>query len=162
MSEDQPTKAHDHELWVSVARAAADRMIERHNQMIATYGLTNDSVQYYWSTDDATIVWSRAGEEFLRGRITSIGSVNAEKQTWLWSWANRSVPPAALGNIADVRRYGMEQNFPLLVWPGFQSDQEPVYQATMVALDILGADGLWRDYVDGLEMVFAVHDLQPS
>jgi hypothetical protein len=32
----------------------------------------------------------------------------------------------------------------------------------MVALDILGAEGLWRDFTDGLEIVFGVHDLQPS
>jgi hypothetical protein len=163
MSEEQPQKAHDHDLWMSVAHAAAARVTERHRAMIEKCGLTSGSgVQYHWSTDDASIVWSRAGVEFLRGRITSIGSVNGAQQTWLWSWANESVAPAALGNIADVRRYGIEHNFPLLVWPSFRSDQEPVYQATMVALDVLGADGLWRDHTNSLELVFAVTDLQPS
>jgi hypothetical protein len=146
-------------MWVSVAGDAAGRVLERHGRMIAKYGLTS-GVKYHWSTDDAVIAWSRDGAEFLRGSITSLGSVNAAKQSWLWSWANPSVPPAALGNIEAVRRFGEEHNFPLLYWPSFQSDQAAVDQATMVALDILSADGLWRDFTGGLEMVFAVHDLQ--
>ena len=154
--------APDHDQWVAVAHAAADRVRERQDRMIATYSLTSGDVQYQWSTDEATISWSRAGREFLRARITAIGSVDAVKQTWLWSWANESVPAPALGNITDVRRYGEQHNFPLLVWPSFRSDQEPVSQATMVAVDVLRADGLWRDVAGDLEIVFAVHELQPA
>jgi hypothetical protein len=162
MSTERSGTSHDHDRWVAVAQAAADRVRERHHRMIATHNLTSGDVQYHWSTDEATISWSRAGREFLRGRITSIGSVDAVKQTWLWSWANESVAAPALGNITDVRRYGEQHDFPLLVWPSFRSDQEPVSQATMVAVDILGAEGLWRDFAGDLEIVLAVHELQST
>jgi hypothetical protein len=154
-------KPHDHDLWVSVAREAAGRVAERHRRMVGDNGLVGD-VQYHWSMDDGTIVWSRGGQGFLRGRITLVGSVDAQEQTWLWSWANDSIPRAALGDIEAVRRFGEEHGFPLLVWPSFRSDHDPVYQSTMVALDVLAADGMWQDATDGIEMVFAVHDLRAS
>jgi hypothetical protein len=103
MNQARPREDHDHELWVSVASAAATRVMKRHKRMITTYGLTGGTgVRYHWSSDDAAIVWSRGGRHFLRGRITSIGSVNAQKQSWLWSWANKSVPAAALGGIDEA------------------------------------------------------------
>ena len=113
--------------------------------------------------DDATITWSRDGREFLRGRITMIASVNTERGTWLWSWANDSLPQAVLGDIDPVRRYGVENNFPLLTSPGFGADRKSVVQARTVAADVLDADLLWRDVSDqDLEVYFAVHDLRPS
>ena len=154
-------RPHDHDLWVSIASEAAERVAERQRRMIEDNGLVGD-VQYHWSMDDGTIVWSRGGQEFLHGRITVVGSVDADEQTWLWSWANDSIPPTALGDIEAVRRFGEEHNFPLLVWRSFRSDRDPVYQSTMVALDVLSAEGLWRDFSGGIDMVFAVHDLSTS
>lgn len=42
-----------------------------------------------------------------------IGSVDHVQQTWLWSWANDTLPQAVLGDITDVRRHGEEHTFPL-------------------------------------------------
>jgi hypothetical protein len=155
----QPT--HDHELWESKVAAAQERAARQQERMIDDYGLRGD-VQYHWSMDDATIVWSRDGREFLRGRITMLGSVDHDEQTWLWSWANGYLPEAVLGDIAEVRRYGEERAFPLLVWPSFRADQQPVRQARAVAADLLAAEGLWYQPGDDLDVHFALHDLRPA
>ncbi|MEH0986403.1 DUF6882 domain-containing protein [Micromonospora sp. CPCC 205556] len=152
---------HDHELWESVAAAARNRVGQRQGRMIAEHGLSGD-VQYHWSMDDGTIVWSRGGRDFLHGRITVIGSVDHVQRTWLWSWANDSLPSAALGDIADVRRHGEEHAFPLLVWPSFRADPTPVAQARIVAADVLAAEGLWFEPGDELDLHFAIHELRPA
>jgi hypothetical protein len=94
--------------------AALDRVQQRQARMVSDFGLSGD-VQYFWSMDDATITWSRGGREFLQGRITMTASVDAVRNTWLWSWANDSLPQPVLGDIEQVRRYGVEHHFPLLV-----------------------------------------------
>ena len=151
--------SHDHELWESVALDALGRVQRRQAQTVEQYGLSGD-VQYFWSMDDATITWSRGGQEFLRGRITMIASVNTGLRTWLWSWANDSLPQAVLGDIDRVRRYGVEHSFPLLTWPDFQADEKPVGQARIVAADVLDAELLWRSRHDDLEVHLTVHDLR--
>ena len=153
---------HDHELWESVALAALGRVQQRQSRAVELHGLSEDA-QYFWSLDDASITWSRDGREFLRGRITMIASVNTGRGSWLWSWANDSLPPAVLGDIERVRRYGVEHNFPLLSARNFRAEQRSIAQARTVAADVLDAELLWRDVSDdGMEIYFAVHDLRRS
>jgi len=155
-------RAHDHELWESVALAALDRVQQRQARTIEQHRLSGDC-QYFWSMEDTAITWSRDGHEFLRGRITMIASVNTGRGTWLWSWANDSLPRAVLGDIERVRSYGIEHNFPLLTAPGFRADQKPVAQARTVAADVLDAELLWRNVSDpDLEIHFAVRELRRS
>ncbi|MFE7191049.1 DUF6882 domain-containing protein [Kitasatospora sp. NPDC057595] len=140
--------------------AARERARTRQAVMIERFGLSGD-VRYEWSMDDARITWSRAGKVFLAGRLTVIGSVSIPRQSWLWSWANESLPPAALGEIERVRRFGEENGHPVLPWPGFDYHPELVAEARMVAASVLDAEGLWADSTDDVQLHFLVHDLDP-
>ncbi|MFC8226055.1 DUF6882 domain-containing protein [Streptomyces sp. NPDC057287] len=149
---------HDHSGWEKVVLAARERARARQALMVERFGLSGD-VRYDWSMDDARITWSRHGKVFLTGRLTVIGSVSAAQQTWLWSWANESLPHAALGDIERVRRFGEENGFPVLPWPGFAYDPELVAEARMVAASVLDAEGLWAESMDDVQLHFMIHDL---
>lgn len=150
---------HDHSDWEEVVHAARERAHTRQALMVERFGLSGD-VQYDWSMDDARITWSRDGKVFLTGRLTVIGSVSLAQRSWLWSWANDSLPPAALGDIERVRRFGEENDFPVLPWPGFQYHPELVAEARLVAASVLDAEGLWADSIDDTQLHFLVHDLE--
>lgn len=126
--------------------------------MVERFGLSGD-VQYDWSMDDALITWSRDGKVFLTGRLTMIGSVSVARQTWLWSWANESLPPAAVGDMERVRQFGEENGYPVLPWPDFTYDPELVAEARMVAASVLDAEGLWAESTNDVQLHFMVHDL---
>ncbi|MBD0675621.1 DUF6882 domain-containing protein [Streptomyces sp. CBMA156] len=149
---------HDHSDWEEVVLAARERARGRQALMVERFGLSGD-VRYQWSMDDARIAWSRAGTVFLTGRLTMIGSVSVPRQSWLWSWANESLPPAVLGDIERVRRFGEENGYPVLPWPGFDYHPELVAEARMVAASVLDAEGLWADFSDDVQLHFLVHDL---
>ncbi|MEU1224874.1 DUF6882 domain-containing protein [Streptomyces sp. NPDC005828] len=152
---------HDHSDWEEVVRAARERARSRQALMIERHGLSGD-VQYHWSMDDARITWSRNGTEFLTGRITMIGSVSLSRETWLWSWADDSLPPAVLGDVDQVRAFGEANGFPVLPWPGFEYDPALVAEARMVAASVLDAEGLWADSTDDVQLHFTIHDLKPT
>ncbi|MFD7455101.1 DUF6882 domain-containing protein [Kitasatospora sp. NPDC059827] len=152
---------HDHSGWEEVVLAARERAHSRQALMVERFGLSGD-VQYHWSLDDARITWSRAGKVFLAGRLTMLGSVSLAQRSWLWSWANDSLPPAALGDVERVRRYGEENGFPVLPWPSFDHRPELVAEARMVAASVLDAEGIWADSSDGVQLHFLVHDLAPA
>ena len=149
---------HDHSDWEAVVVTARERARSRQALMVERFGLSGD-VQYDWSMDDAQITWSRGGEVFLIGRLTMIGSVSLAQQTWLWSWANESLPHAVLGDIERVRRFGEENGYPVLPWPGFTYHPELVAEARMVAASVLDAEGLWTESMDDVQLHFMVHDL---
>ncbi|WP_411072300.1 DUF6882 domain-containing protein [Streptomyces sp. cmx-4-25] len=149
---------HDHSDWEAVVLAARERARSRQALMVERFGLSGD-VQYDWSMDDARITWSRDGEVFLTGRLTVIGSVSVAQRTWLWSWANESLPRAALGDMERVRRFGEENGYPVLPWPGFEYDPELVAEARTVAASVLGAEGLWAESTDDVQLHFMIHDL---
>ncbi|MFF3602314.1 DUF6882 domain-containing protein [Streptomyces sp. NPDC002463] len=152
---------HDHSGWEEVVGAARERARSRQALMIERHGLSGD-VQYHWSMDDARITWSRNGTAFLTGRITMIGSVSLSHETWLWSWANDSLPPAVLGDIDRVRAFGEANGFPVLPWPGFDYDPALVAEARTVAASVLDAEGLWADSTDDVQLHFTIHDLKPT
>ncbi|MFI6844365.1 hypothetical protein OG535_38110 [Kitasatospora sp. NBC_00085] len=149
---------HDHRDWEEVVLAARERARARQALMVERFGLSGD-VEHHWSTDDARITWSREGKAFLTGRLTLIGSVSLARQTWLWSWANDSLPHALLGDIEQVRQFGEQNNYPVLPWPGFDHHPELVAEARMVAASVLDAEGLWADSTDDVQLHFLVHDL---
>lgn len=152
---------HDHSGWDEVVFSARERARSRQALMVERYGLSGD-VQYDWSLDEARITWSRSGKVFLTGRLTMLGSVSLSQQTWLWAWANESLPSAVLGDIEQVRRFGEVNGFPVLPWPGFTYDPELVAEARMVAASVLDAEGLWADSTDDTQLHFAIHDLEPA
>ncbi|MEV0170434.1 DUF6882 domain-containing protein [Streptomyces sp. NPDC050803] len=153
---------HDHSGWEEVVSAARERARARQALMVERYGLSGD-VQYNWSMDDARITWSRDEQVFLTGRLTMIGSVSLAQQSWLWSWANDSLPRAVLGDIERVRRFGEAHDYPALPRPGFAYDPELVAEARMVAASVLDAEGLWADSTDNVQLHFLLHDLsQPA
>ncbi|MFF3301365.1 DUF6882 domain-containing protein [Streptomyces sp. NPDC002908] len=152
---------HDHSNWEEVVLAARERARAKQSRMVEHYGLSGD-VQYHWSMDDARITWTRDGATFLTGRLTMIGSMSPSRKTWLWAWANESLPRPVVGDIEQVRRFGEANGFPVLPWPGFDYDPELVAEARMVAASVLDAEGLWADSADDVQFHFAIHDLTPT
>ncbi|MFD4571325.1 DUF6882 domain-containing protein [Streptomyces sp. NPDC058417] len=147
--------------WEAVVDAARVRARSRQARMVERHGLSGD-VRYDWSLDDARITWARGGTVFLTGRLTLLGTVALDRETWLWSWANPSLPPAVLGDVDQIRRYGEEHGHPVLPWPGFDAHPGHVAAARLVAASVLDAEGLWADTADGVQLPFLLHDLTPT
>lgn len=91
---------------------------------------------------------------------TLVGNVDVDQQEWLWSWADRSVPPEVVGDMEQVRRYGHEHAFPLLTWPRFRADSMPVTYAHAMAAEVLAAEGIWRDWTAGVKTYFLLHEMR--
>jgi hypothetical protein len=153
------SQVHDHSAWDAIVLAAIERAGARQVAMIGRYGL-DTGTQYRWTMEDARITWSRDGVEYLTGRLTMIGSVSLSDRTWLWSWANPSIPPLALGNIERVRRYGEANDFPVLPYEALNYSAQLVNEARVVSAAVLDAEGLWTDTSNDMELHFLIHDLK--
>ncbi|MEV4946878.1 DUF6882 domain-containing protein [Streptomyces sp. NPDC053755] len=90
---------------------------------------------------------------------TAAASPPRPRRSWLWAWANESLPPRVLGDIKRVRQFGEENDHPVLPWPGFDYQPDLVAEARMVAASVLDADGLWAESTDDLQLLLLIHDL---
>jgi hypothetical protein len=148
---------HDHSAWEHVVQEAMTRAAPRQEQLIDWLG---DDAQYHWDLDQAAITWSRGGSVFCAARLTLIGTVSLTESTWLWSWANDSLPAPAVGEMRHVRKYGEAHGFPVLPWASFDHDPELVKEARVVSAAVLDAAGLWTDQAGDVELHFLLHDLR--
>ncbi|MEU4607839.1 DUF6882 domain-containing protein [Kribbella sp. NPDC023972] len=147
---------HDHSAWERVVQDAHNRAADRQQQLIDRLG---DDAQYQWDLDQGAIAWSRAGRTFCTARLTLIGTVSLTESSWLWSWANDSLPPAAIGDMHAVREYGESNGYPVLPWPSFNHHPGLVKEARVVSAAVLDAAGLWTDQAGDIQLHFLLHDL---
>jgi hypothetical protein len=150
---------HDHSDWEAVVQAAHHRAAERQERLIERLG---EDAQYFWDLDQAAITWTRAGAEFCTARLTLIGTVSLAESTWLWSWANDSLPRSAVGEMDKVREYGELNRFPVLPWESFDPHPALVQEARVVSAAVLDAAGLWTDQAGDVQLHFLLHDLSGS
>ncbi|MBP5622145.1 MAG: hypothetical protein J6X44_09040 [Thermoguttaceae bacterium] len=65
-----------------------------------------------------------------------VGSLNENTQTFLWSWANSSIPENLSEAAAKVREIGEERNWNLLTNPKFECDQDVAFMLTCAASEL--------------------------
>lgn len=148
---------HDHSAWETVVQAATEQAASRQQALIERLG---EDAQYNWDLERATINWSRGGRVYCSARITLIGTVSGG--TWLWSWANDSLPDAAMAGADKIREYGVLHGFPVLPWESFRHHPELLKEARVVSAAVLDAAGLWADQAGDVQLHFLLHDLSGS
>src|SRR4051794_12356012 len=104
------------ERWAFLVAGARAMMAERQPATFAQFGV-DYSTQFEWNTERAEMVFSSKGVPIVRADLQFVGSIAGRERTWLWGWANASIPTAATRRLAEVRRYGQEQGFPKLTEP---------------------------------------------
>lgn len=150
---------HDHSDWERVVQDATTQAAARQQRLIERLG---DDAQYHWDLEQAVITWSRAGTAFCTARLTLIGTVSLTESSWLWSWANDSLPAAAIGDMPKVRQYGEAHGYPVLPWPSFEHHPDLVKEARVVSAAVLDATALWTDQSGDVQLHFLLHDLSGS
>ncbi|HWY63399.1 MAG TPA: hypothetical protein VNW15_15970 [Rhizomicrobium sp.] len=60
-----------------------------------------------YDLDRACLVFSRDGKPGVFAEVQAVGSVATDK-SWLWAWANDSLPETIIANAQATRRFGQE------------------------------------------------------
>jgi hypothetical protein len=99
-----------------------------------------------WNYDFArgTLTFSQEGVPKVRASIQVIGTTSISGKTWLWSWANKSLPPNVTKAAAKVRAFGATENIAELKEQELPDDEHLGWGLTAVAAKVLGAMGAYR------------------
>jgi Family of unknown function (DUF6882) len=76
--------------------------------------------RWFYNSEPGTITFSDRGIPKVVAYVQVVGTTSAATKSWLWAWANQSVPPKQCARLADVRTFGEREGLPILTedyWP---------------------------------------------
>ncbi|MBN8734064.1 MAG: hypothetical protein J0L64_26235 [Acidobacteria bacterium] len=99
-----------------------------------------------WDYDlsDGVLVFSAEDVAKVIADIQVVGTTSNESKTWMWGWANDSLPPRAVSRIDAVRKYGDSESIPQLTTDVLTNDDYLGWELTAVTARLLGAKGAYR------------------
>jgi hypothetical protein len=91
--------------------------------------------------------------------ITAVGTHSAEKQTWLWAWANESFPEQVCGESSRLKSLFDKTGFRVFTDPGLPASSGDAQDFAAFAVHELGAIGFYRcPSESGPTLYLAVHE----
>ncbi|WP_339912019.1 DUF6882 domain-containing protein [Symmachiella dynata] len=80
--------------------------------------------------------------------VQIIGSLNVDKQSWLWAWANPSILDPLTQQAEDLKSYGELHEIPRLMTPVWSGTNELAWAMAAFAAKLCGATGAYRAETD--------------
>lgn len=114
---------------------------------------------YRFDLDAATLTFDR-GSDLVVADLTVIGTTSRSEGTFLWSWANESLPVAATALATRVRVFGDENDLPLLTRPEWPAAHPEGLEMLAVAARILDAEGTFVHESGEVTYYFALFDFR--
>jgi hypothetical protein len=76
--------------------------------------------------------------------IQVVGSVSTDAGTWLWSWANASIPETVCDELHRVREFGIVNEIAKLTEPKWEAEEEDGWEMAAVVAVLLDGKGAYR------------------
>jgi hypothetical protein len=147
--------------WSAWSREAVALMRQRNDAWQARYGLTDQP--YHWDLTSATIRFQRDTDQVVAS-LRLVGTISESDGTFLSAWANETIPPAATEGLDAVRRFGEENDLPLLTAGEFPASRQDALEILAIAGRLLDAKGVFIDQSGDVTCFFALMSfrVQPS
>jgi hypothetical protein len=100
--------------------------------------------RYDYDLKDATLIFSKDGVPGVITSIQVVGTTSESEGTWLWSWANDSLPSDVTEEMKTVRAFGESENVRELTEPRVADDEYKGWEMTAIATKLIGGKGAYR------------------
>ncbi len=99
-----------------------------------------------WDYDfeHGTLTFSKDDIPRVVAHIRVVGTTSQSSGTWLWSWANSSLPAEVTDEMLRVRAFGEKENLPELVEPSATDDEYLGWAMTAITARVLDSKGAYR------------------
>jgi hypothetical protein len=94
--------------------------------------------------DRGDLVFSNRDGTTATCPIQIIGSHGSLGGTWLWAWANPSVPDSLRIDSMKVKEYGESHQIERLTTPEFRADEREAWALTALAVKLCESQGAYR------------------
>src|SRR5579864_4700912 len=110
-----------------------------------------------------TLTFSEEGVPKVLATIQAIGNTSISGGTWMWAWANRSLPASVIQAVLEVRAFGETESVAELTQAELPDDESLGWAMTAIAAKVLKAKGAYRCPGENgfLYVVYSLIDFAP-
>lgn len=128
----------------SVYRHEAVHQLMRLNEECEkTYQLSS-CPRWDYDLEAGTLTFSENGIPKIIASIQVIGTTSKSGGTWMWAWANESLPDKVTRAVESVRAFGLAENLTELTKESLPDSEYIGWEMSSVAAGILHAKGAYR------------------
>jgi hypothetical protein len=134
-------------------------LLARSKEELAIQTRTHDNIFQLgtaaWSADLAagTIEFTSSNGVKATASLQIIGTFNTEDSTWLWAWANNSIPSTLCNHANALKQYGEAHGVERFITRKLQCLESEAWEFTAVANKLGSGQGAYRG-PDGSAFVF--------
>ena len=100
--------------------------------------------QWRYDFRQGTLAFSKNDIPQVIASIQVIGTTSKSGGTWLWGWANQTLPAKVTEAAAKVYAFGQAENLPQLTQESTPDDEYLGWEMTAIAARLLGSKGAYR------------------
>jgi hypothetical protein len=116
---------------------------------------------YHWDLDAATLTFERDdNQEDIVARVQLIGTASSHHGTFLWAWANETLPSACWAEVERVRAFGEQHDLSLLTAREWCGGRAEGLEMLAIAGRILNAQGVFVDVSSDPTFFFVILDFR--
>lgn len=110
----------------------------------------------YDSSDSSLCLADDSGCVRMKADVIQIGSYSLEKCTWVWAWANLSLPAIQRERSEPLRGLYNRTGFNLFENEACEADESMAWELAAMAVEHLNAQGCYRGPAKNLLVFFAI------
>jgi len=149
----------DDEAFGALMRDALEYVRPRQEMLKTRFGLTHYE-RYDWNSETGRLVFSQDGRAQVIAEFQFAGTVSTKAGTWLWSWANPSIPEASKERIRAIREHGEDRGYLKLAAACWVADESDGWDMAALVTYLLRAQGIYRSPEDSGFSFLVLTDVQ--
>ncbi|MCD8403837.1 DUF6882 domain-containing protein [Tenacibaculum finnmarkense] len=134
------------------AEKSCQELNEFQNGFRKKYDTDNYENWFYNQSSEILRLYSENKEIYFK--YIPVGTFSQKKNTWFWSWANKSSVEPRKFQTLKVKEFGEKKNYENLTNKHFGGDNFTGWELTSIAFEIIGGIGTYRVISDDLEKYF--------
>lgn len=124
-------------------KRAADAVGKRQDAMLERFKIRTYK-RYDVSQEQGLIVFSTDGTPYVVADVQLVGSYSDTSKTWLWAWANDSIPAGLVADSKRVHAFGEARRLERLTKDKWPATEEDGWEMANFQAHITGADLTYR------------------
>jgi uncharacterized protein DUF6882 len=127
------------------------------NNNIAKYHLGDGT----WNVDlEAGTITFTQSDQLVVAKIQVVGTLNNEKQTFMWAWDHPSIPKKLSENVTLLKQWGEVNSLPLFMNNPIICDENQAWEFTALMCKFAKAEGAYIGRKDNISLFLIMHDIK--
>ncbi|EJQ77011.1 DUF6882 domain-containing protein [Bacillus toyonensis] len=132
-----------------------ENLAEKQKKLLQEYAI--GTFDEYWYDQEESILQFKSNNQVkLEFNVIFIGSWSKKSDSWMWSWANKSMTDNVRNNSLKIKELQQLTGFDIFANPSFECNESTAHELTAFAVEHLQAKGMYISPNGQTELYMAI------